>query len=58
MTITKNRYATMMVPLFGVSEAETSISVSDTKQILDKNLAKYSKSFIFLYLKGKYEVSL
>ncbi len=45
----------MMVPLFGVSEVETSLSNDDTKLILNKNLAKYSKSFIFLYLKGKYE---
>jgi hypothetical protein len=47
-------YSTIAVPLFGVSEAETQISNEDTKQILDKNLAKYPKSSLFLYMQGKY----
>jgi hypothetical protein len=42
------------MPLFGVSEAETQISNEDTKQILEKNLGKYTKSSIFLYMQGKY----
>jgi hypothetical protein len=48
-------YSTIAVPLFGVSEADISISDEDTKLILDRNLNKYSKSSLFLYMKGKYE---
>ena len=40
--------------MFGVSEVETLISNEDTKIILDKNLAKYTKSSLFLYMQGKY----
>ena len=37
-----------------MSEAETQISNEDTKLILRKNLLKYPKSSLFLYMEGKY----
>lgn len=40
--------------MFGISEGELQISNEDTRLILEKNLKKYSKSSLFLYMKGKY----
>lgn len=51
-------YSTTATQLFGIGEGDVIISKEDTKQILDKNLAKYPKSSLFLYLKGKYQRSL
>jgi hypothetical protein len=48
-------YSTIAVPMFGISEVDVLISDEDTKAILEKNLAKYSKSSLILYFKGKYE---
>ncbi len=41
-----------------MSEADISISNEDTKLILERNLAKYPKSSLFLYMKGKYHRSI
>lgn len=51
-------YSTTATQLFGISEGDVLISNDDTKLILEKNLAKYPKSSLFLYLKGKYQRSL
>jgi hypothetical protein len=51
-------YSTVATPLFGITETDAVISEEDTRAILEKNLAKYSKSSLFLYLKGKYARSL
>lgn len=40
--------------MFGISDGELQISNDDTKLILEKNLKRYPKSSLFLYMKGKY----
>lgn len=47
-------YATIATPMFGISEGDLQISNEDTKLILEKNLKRYTKSSLFLYMKGKY----
>jgi tetratricopeptide (TPR) repeat protein len=47
-------YSTIATPLFGVSDGDVMISDEDTRLILERNLNKYPKSSLFLYLKGKY----
>lgn len=47
-------YSTIATPLFGISEVDIRISDEDTKLIIDKNLAKYPKSSLFYYFKGKF----
>lgn len=51
-------YSTVAIPLFGASDDDITISQEETKRILDRNLAKYSKSSLFLYMQGKYNRSL
>ena len=47
-------YSTFATPLFNVTEADVNISDEDTKLVLEKNLAKYSKSSLFHYFQGRY----
>ena len=47
-------YSTIAMPLFGASQADISISQEDTRLILERNLAKYPRSSLFLYFKGKF----
>lgn len=51
-------YATIATPMFGIGEGELQISNDDTRLILEKNLKRYSKSSLFLYMKGKYNRSI
>lgn len=51
-------YSTVAIPLFGASDDDITISQEETKRILDRNLTKYSKSSLFLYMQGKYNRSL
>lgn len=47
-------YSAIATPLFAITEADGVINEEDTRLILEKNLAKYTKSSLFLYMKGKY----
>ena len=51
-------YATIATPLFGVTEPDILIKEEDTRAILDKAMAKYPRSSLFLFYKGKYERSV
>lgn len=44
--------------MFGIGEGDLQISNDDTKLILEKNLKRYPKSSLFLYMKGKYNRSI
>lgn len=51
-------YSAIATPMFGIGEGDLQISNEDTRLLLEKNLKRYPKSSLFLYMKGKYNRSI